>query len=84
MAQCKQSAPEFIQNTFSPHVAVLCSKDAEVLCQKNNLTFAQLVQPFCRLGTEGNAFISFEYSTVCRFVVQNTLFIKLITLDMPC
>ncbi|XP_071092381.1 trafficking protein particle complex subunit 8-like isoform X2 [Haliotis cracherodii] len=52
MAQCKQSAPEFIQNTFSPHVAVLCSKDAEVLCQKNNLTFAQLVQPFCRLGTE--------------------------------
>ncbi|XP_041376116.1 trafficking protein particle complex subunit 8-like isoform X2 [Gigantopelta aegis] len=52
MAQCKQSAPEFIQNAFSPHIAVLCSADAEVLCKKNNLTFAQLIQPFCRLGTE--------------------------------
>ncbi|XP_050396209.1 trafficking protein particle complex subunit 8 isoform X1 [Patella vulgata] len=52
MAKCKQTAEEFIQNTFSPHVAVLCSAEAEVLCQKNNLTFVQLVQPFCRLATE--------------------------------
>ncbi|XP_061162581.1 trafficking protein particle complex subunit 8-like isoform X1 [Saccostrea echinata] len=52
MAQCKQTAQEFIQNTFSPAVAVLCSPDAEVLCQKNNLTFVELVQPFCRLTTE--------------------------------
>lgn len=52
MALCKQTAHEFIQNTFSPAVAVLCSPDAEVLCQKNNLTFVELVQPFCRLTTE--------------------------------
>lgn len=53
MAQCKQTAPEFIQNTFSPQIAVLCSADAEHLCQKNNLSFVELVQPFCRLNTEG-------------------------------
>ncbi|XP_076111682.1 trafficking protein particle complex subunit 8-like isoform X2 [Mytilus galloprovincialis] len=52
MAQCKQNAQEFVQNTFNPHVAVLCSRDAEVLCQKNNLTFVELVQPFCRLTSE--------------------------------
>lgn len=52
MAQCKQNAQEFVQNTFNPHVAVLCSADAEVLCQKNNLTFVELVQPFCRLTSE--------------------------------
>ena len=56
MAVCKQTANEFIQNTFSPSVAVLCSPDAEVLCQKNNLTFVELVQPFCRLTTEGKRF----------------------------
>ena len=54
MAQCKQNAQEFVQNTFNPHVAVLCSADAEVLCQKNNLTFVELVQPFCRLTSEGD------------------------------
>lgn len=53
MSHCKQTAEEFIQNTFSPHVAVLCSPDAELLCQKNNLTFQQLIQPFCRLSSEG-------------------------------
>lgn len=53
MAQCKQTAHEFIQNTFSPAVAVLCSPDAELLCHKNNLSFVELVQPFCRLTTEG-------------------------------
>ncbi|ESO86902.1 hypothetical protein LOTGIDRAFT_202689, partial [Lottia gigantea] len=52
MAKCKQTAEEFIQNTFSPHVAVLCSAEAELICQKNNLTFVQLIQPFCRLPTE--------------------------------
>ncbi|RUS81107.1 hypothetical protein EGW08_011147, partial [Elysia chlorotica] len=52
MSQCKQTANEFIQNTFSPHVAVLCSSDAQLLCQKNNLSFVQLIQPFCRLSSE--------------------------------
>ncbi|KAJ8303461.1 hypothetical protein KUTeg_019857 [Tegillarca granosa] len=54
MAQCKHTAQDFTQNTFSPHVAVLCSPDAEALCQKNNLTFVELVQPFCRLTTEAH------------------------------
>ena len=53
MSQCKQSATEFIQDTFSPHIAVLCSNDAQMLCEKNNLTFVQLIQPFSRLSSEG-------------------------------
>ncbi|XP_052230198.1 trafficking protein particle complex subunit 8-like isoform X4 [Dreissena polymorpha] len=52
MAQHKQTAHDFIQCAFSPQVAVLTSNDAEQLCQKNNLSFTQLVQPFCRLTTE--------------------------------
>lgn len=62
MAQCKQNAQEFVQNTFNPHVAVLCSADAEVLCQKNNLTFVELVQPFCRLTSEGDHIFIIENS----------------------
>lgn len=52
MAACKQSPQEFIQDVFSPMVAVLCSQDAKNTCQKNNLTFVELVQPFCRINTE--------------------------------
>lgn len=58
MAQCSQSAREFIQNTFGPTVAVACSHDAEVLAQKNNLSFVEMVRPFCRLTSEGIDVIS--------------------------
>ncbi|KAG2458094.1 TPPC8 protein, partial [Polypterus senegalus] len=34
-------------------VAVLCSEDAEKVTRKNNLNFAELVRPFCRLTSEG-------------------------------
>ena len=54
MAQCQQTAEEFILDVFSPLVAVLCSADVETVCQKNNLSFVELIQPFCRLSTEGN------------------------------
>ena len=53
MAQCSQSASEFIQGAFCPMVAVMCSEDAEKVCQKNNLSFVELVRPFCQLTSEG-------------------------------
>ncbi|XP_067142139.1 trafficking protein particle complex subunit 8 [Centruroides vittatus] len=52
MAACKQTSQEFIQDVFSPMVAVLCSQDAKNTCKKNNLTFVELLQPFCRINTE--------------------------------
>ncbi|CAL1268042.1 unnamed protein product [Larinioides sclopetarius] len=54
MATCKQTAFELIQDVFSPCIAVLCSSDVEQICAKNNLTFVQMVQPFCRLNTEAS------------------------------
>lgn len=54
MAQCSQSAREFIQNTYGPTAAVVCSHDAEVLAQKNNLSFVEMVRPFCRLTSEAH------------------------------
>lgn len=56
MAQRKKSEVEFIQDTFCPQVAVLCSYDAEVVCRKNSLTFVELVQPFCRYNGESILF----------------------------
>lgn len=53
MAQCVQSVQEFIQDTFVPMVAVLCSEAADGSTRKNNLSFAELVRPFCRLTSEG-------------------------------
>nr|XP_015195016.1 PREDICTED: trafficking protein particle complex subunit 8 isoform X1 [Lepisosteus oculatus] len=54
MAQCLQSVQEFIQDSFVPMVAVLCSEDAEKVTRKNNLNFSELVRPFCRLTSEGH------------------------------
>ncbi|KAI4892506.1 hypothetical protein NFI96_018306 [Prochilodus magdalenae] len=54
MAQCAQSVQEFIQDSFVPMVAVLCSEDAERVTRKNNLSFPELLRPFCRLTSEGH------------------------------
>lgn len=53
MAQCVQSVQEFVQDSFVPMVAVLCSEEAERVTRKNNLNFAELLRPFCRLTSEG-------------------------------
>lgn len=53
MAQCVQSVQELVQDSFVPMVAVLCSEEAERVTRKNNLNFAELLRPFCRLTSEG-------------------------------
>ncbi|NP_001085189.1 uncharacterized protein LOC432274 [Xenopus laevis] len=52
MAQCLLSVHEFLQDSFVPQVAALCSEEAENLAQKNQLSFCELVRPFCRLSSE--------------------------------
>ncbi|KAM9383796.1 trafficking protein particle complex subunit 8 isoform 4-T4 [Pholidichthys leucotaenia] len=54
MAQCVQSIQEFVQDSFVPMVAVLCSEEALRVTRKNNLNFAELLRPFCRLTSEGH------------------------------
>ncbi|KAM4739693.1 trafficking protein particle complex subunit 8 [Anableps anableps] len=54
MAQCVLSVHEFIQDSFVPMIAVLCSGEAERVTRKNNLNFAELLRPFCRLTSEGH------------------------------
>lgn len=55
MAKCVQSVQEFVQDSFVPMVAVLCSEDADRVTRKNNLNFAELLRPFCRLTSEGKS-----------------------------
>ncbi|GAB6022907.1 Trafficking protein particle complex 8 [Chamberlinius hualienensis] len=52
MAQCIQTPQEFVQNAFNPVIAVLTTPKVENVCQKNNLSFVDLVQPFCKLNAE--------------------------------
>ncbi|XP_069813763.1 trafficking protein particle complex subunit 8 isoform X2 [Dendropsophus ebraccatus] len=52
MAQCLLSVHEFLQDSFIPQVAALCSDEAEKLARKNQLSFCELVRPFCRLSSE--------------------------------
>ncbi|XP_053101658.1 trafficking protein particle complex subunit 8 isoform X2 [Hemicordylus capensis] len=52
MAQRVQSVQEFLQDSFVPLVAALCSEEAERVTRKNNLGFCDLVKPFCRLTSE--------------------------------
>lgn len=55
MAQSFQNVQEFIQDSFVPMVAVLCSEEAQRITSKNNLSFAELLRPFCRLTSEGKS-----------------------------
>ena len=78
MAQCTQSAFEFIQSAFCPMVAVMCSEDAEKVCQMNNLSFVEMVRPFCHLTSEGNKMkITLSCSSLIRllfdFIITNLL-----------
>lgn len=52
MANLTLTFQEFIQNSFCPLVATMCSPLVGPTCQKNNLTFTELIQPFCILSTE--------------------------------
>lgn len=47
------SSKEIIQQIFSPMIGVVCSPQAEEICQKNNLSFVELLQPFSKLSTDG-------------------------------
>lgn len=52
MARCIQSAQEFIIGAFPAMVGALASEDAEAICQKNDLSFVELIRPFCQLNEE--------------------------------
>lgn len=47
------SPRDIVQNVFSPLVGVICSPLAEEICHKNNLTFAEMLQPFSKLTSDG-------------------------------
>ncbi|XP_075972327.1 trafficking protein particle complex subunit 8 homolog l(3)76BDm [Anticarsia gemmatalis] len=53
MARLGKTAQEFIQDSFSPIVAVLCSPKVENVVSKNNLSFTELLQPFTAMDWEG-------------------------------
>eukprot|EP00117_Sycon_ciliatum_P046803 scpid5573/ scgid3607/ Trafficking protein particle complex subunit 8; Protein TRS85 homolog len=54
MAHTAQSWQELIPDVFCPHIAVMCTKDAEAACKKNNLTFVEMMRPFCQLTCEAH------------------------------
>ena len=67
MAQCSQTAFEFIQGAYGPMIAVLCTDDAEIVCQKNNLNFVELIRPFSQLTSEGKlrGIVQYSKKKVC-------------------
>uniref|UniRef100_A0A1Y9HER4 Uncharacterized protein n=1 Tax=Anopheles funestus TaxID=62324 RepID=A0A1Y9HER4_ANOFN len=48
------SSKEMIQNIFSPMVGAIVSQQAEELCQKNNLSFVEMLQPFLKLSSDAH------------------------------
>ncbi|CAH0695186.1 unnamed protein product [Spodoptera exigua] len=53
MARLGKTAQEFIQDSFSPIIAVLCSPKVENVVSKNNLSFTEMLQPFSTMDWEG-------------------------------
>uniref|UniRef100_A0A182JH40 Uncharacterized protein n=1 Tax=Anopheles atroparvus TaxID=41427 RepID=A0A182JH40_ANOAO len=48
------SSKEILQNIFSPMVGAIVSQQAEDLCQKNNLSFVEMLQPFLKLSSDAH------------------------------
>lgn len=42
----------FVQRTFPPTVGCLSSYTVEQICQKNNLSFVELIRPFCLVNVD--------------------------------
>lgn len=53
MSQIKSAPNDFIQQSFSPMIAVMCTPGVEEVCKKNNLNFIQLVKPFSKATADG-------------------------------
>ncbi|CAH2102558.1 unnamed protein product [Euphydryas editha] len=49
-----KTAQEFIQSSFSPTIATLCSPKVENILSKDNLTLPELLQPFTSTQWEGH------------------------------
>lgn len=49
----KRTSPQdWIQDYYSPVLTVLTHEDVEVIANKNNLTFTELLQPFSKMMTD--------------------------------
>ena len=49
----KRTSPQdWIHDYFGPILTVYASDEAEIIANKNNLTFTELLQPFAKLGTD--------------------------------
>lgn len=48
----RTSPQDWIQDYYSPILSLLASQDAELIANKNNLTFTELLAPFTKLGSD--------------------------------
>lgn len=45
---------DLLQNMFCPLVGAVSSAGADDICQKNNLSFVELLQPFSKINSAAN------------------------------
>ena len=56
MSKFRQSPEEFLKGIFAPSLMVFASPDAQILLNKNNLSFAELIEPFSSVSRDGTIF----------------------------
>lgn len=65
------TSKDILQNVFSPLVGVICSPQADEICQKNNLSFVEMLQPFTRLSTDGKSTTTKTYDLFLLSIIQS-------------
>lgn len=53
MAQSTRSVESLVKMAYALQIASRCSDDAETICKKNHLSFADLMRPFSVLTEKG-------------------------------
>jgi len=70
MAQSAQGTEVLIKSVFALQVAIRSTEGAEAICNKNQLSFTELLKPFSQLGPPGESGahakigLSRSYSTI--------------------
>ncbi|XP_019764985.1 trafficking protein particle complex subunit 8 [Dendroctonus ponderosae] len=67
MAQCKLSPQEFIKDAFTPQVAAMCTPGVQRCCDKNNLDFIEILEPFSTLTND----VTYKDPTGSAVTVKN-------------
>ena len=75
MATFGESPHRFVEHSFLPMIGVVASESVEEICEKNNLSFVELIEPFSTVSQEGGR--TNNYFIINKHCSSKIIFLKI-------